>query len=357
MKKYTLFLASFVFILSLFGLFSFNVNSTSAANCAPGEVFSTSTGQPCDNTNTAVECRSGYLFSPLTGKPCPVTSGVSCRALLNRELKIGSRGEDVRAFQQILKDDGLLSGKVDGVYGPITSGASINYYRKCPKPFNSTNAPVISGVSGPQSLNVNQQGTWTVTASSPNGGNLSYSVHWGDEPDFPTTAASSEKSSLAQQSATFTHSYARAGAYTPTFTVTSASTINCITAPCPSNGGSAQVSLSVKVGGIVTKNNSPVIQAGPTVPYNLFTGQLTAFNWTATDADNDDLSWSVNWGDGPLSTTTCSTLPNPQNQQNWDFTYGHTWANRGTYTVTATVSDCRGGSDTQSFKVTVNSTR
>lgn len=105
----------------------------------------------------------------------------------------------------------------------------------------------ISGVSGPQALNLNQQGTWTVTASSTTGGNLSYSVFWGDEV-YTVPMANSDKSSVAQQSATFNHSYTKAGIYTPTFTVTSANTINCITTPCPSNAGSAKTSLTVKVG-------------------------------------------------------------------------------------------------------------
>ena len=45
------------------------------------------------------------------------------------------------------------------------------------------NKPVISGISGPQTLGVNQTGTWTVSASDKSGSNLSYSVRWGDETD------------------------------------------------------------------------------------------------------------------------------------------------------------------------------
>jgi len=99
---------------------------------------------------------------------------------------------------------------------------------------SSTIAPIISGISGPQTLNINQTGTWKVTASSPNGGNLSYSVVWGDEAVQTVTSTATRQ--IPQQSATFTHSYSSAGIYTPTFTVTN------------SSGGSATTSLSVNVG-------------------------------------------------------------------------------------------------------------
>ncbi|MEK7552604.1 MAG: PKD domain-containing protein, partial [Patescibacteria group bacterium] len=100
---------------------------------------------------------------------------------------------------------------------------------------NDNRPPTISGVSGPTTLNVNQGGTWTVRASDPENGNLSYSVRWGDEGgggNIPFALSGS-----VQQTATFTHTYAQAGTYYPTFTVTD------------SAGQSARTSLSVVVGG------------------------------------------------------------------------------------------------------------
>jgi len=104
----------------------------------------------------------------------------------------------------------------------------------------------ISGVSGPQSLYVGQEGTWTINASHPSGGSLSYSVVWGDESSTSTNSLAGQSSSI-QQEATFTHSYNNAVTYKPKFTVTSENTIRCVTTPCPSNGESASVSLSVNV--------------------------------------------------------------------------------------------------------------
>ncbi|MFZ2150127.1 MAG: peptidoglycan-binding domain-containing protein [Minisyncoccia bacterium] len=115
---------------------------------------------------------------------------------------------------------------------------------------SNSGGPVINGVSGPQTLNVNQLGTWKVSAYNKNGGNLSYSVVWGDEYSYGYGANSNavKAANISQQSATFTHIYSQAGTYSPTFTVTSPNTIRCVQAPCPSNGGSAQTSLSVNVG-------------------------------------------------------------------------------------------------------------
>ncbi len=100
---------------------------------------------------------------------------------------------------------------------------------------SQTNTPVISEISGPQSLNVNQTGTWKITATDSSGGNLSYSVNWGDD-DYRLSRPSSFSPQQIGQTATFTHSYTIAGVYNPVFTVSN------------SNGASAQTSLSVNVG-------------------------------------------------------------------------------------------------------------
>lgn len=178
-------------------------------------------------------------------------------------LRLGSTGEQVVCLQMSL-GAGLVA---DGKFGPRTKAAVVAWQRikglvadgifgpKSRAVFaggtiiiNDPQAPVISGVSGPQALKVDEEGTWTVKASSTTGANLTYSVVWGDE--NYTSSANTDSLLLrnpSEQSATFTHRYERAGRYTPIFTVTSANTINCITTPCPSNAGSAQASLSVNV--------------------------------------------------------------------------------------------------------------
>ncbi len=259
MRNYTLSLFIFVFIFSLF-----NINFTNAANCAPGELFNTSTGKRC--ASLAVNTSPGEVV---------------------QEFKIGARGESVKKFQQTLAKEGFLFGKIDGIYGPITDGAAKNYYKKYPRPLPpifppepcplyedgsgvithfcppplEDGVPVISGVSGPQSLEINEKGSWTVKASSPNGGNLSYSVLWGDEGSHYSNNVSASRPIL-EQTATFSHVYKKRGEYKIIFTVTNENKIRCIKAPCPSSGGSAQVSLSVVVGDTIDDTDeSPLISS------------------------------------------------------------------------------------------------
>lgn len=265
-----------VFTLILFViLLNFNAYSASAANCAPGELFSTTTGQPCGNVSTTVGCQSGFLFSPVTGQPCTVIiDSPTCPVILYPTFGLGSRGENVRAFQQALFNAGYLAGKIDGIYGKVTDSARDSYFRRCPivvPPPVSPNAPVISGVSGPQTLDVNQQGTWTVMASDASGrsGALSYAVVWGDEVYYAYGAVNATGTSQLQQSATFTHTYSRAGNYTPRFTVTN------------SSGQTAQTSLSVNVG-------------------NTTSGSLTVLSPNGGENWKRGTTQTINWQDSTL---------------------------------------------------------
>ena len=88
MKKYTLFL--FVFTLFVISL-GFSDKSASAANCALGDLFNTTTGQACAVATVLNECKDGDLFSSVTGQPCPgiypSTSGtLDCLLLVPGEM-------------------------------------------------------------------------------------------------------------------------------------------------------------------------------------------------------------------------------------------------------------------------------
>jgi hypothetical protein len=99
-----------------------------------------------------------------------------------------------------------------------------------------TPAPVsVNGIDGPASLAVGAVGTWTVDATlASTTGTLHYSVKWGDEGIFRAMALIAVPAAT-QSAATFTHSYASAGTYHPTFTV------------ADDNGHSATVSETVVV--------------------------------------------------------------------------------------------------------------
>ncbi len=104
---------------------------------------------------------------------------------------------------------------------------------------NSGNKPpVISGFSGPTTLEVNATGTWTISASDPENQQLSYQVTWGDERTPYTYPQGAMISAIPVfvQNTTFTHAYANAGNYTVTILVQD------------SSGQSAKTSTTVKVG-------------------------------------------------------------------------------------------------------------
>lgn len=80
----------------------------------------------------------------------------------------------------------------------------------------------VTGIDAPVALTIGNSGTWTVKANvGSNAGTLHYSVRWGDESVRADMASiMAPQPTTTQTSATFTHSYSRAGVYTPVFTVT-----------------------------------------------------------------------------------------------------------------------------------------
>ena len=110
-----------------------------------------------------------------------------------------------------------------------------------------------STIAGPQRLKINEKGTWTVNASDPNGGDISFSADWGDG-NVGDGLEKISKTNLTQ-SATFTHKYQEKGAYGITFRLTN------------SNGQSSSKSTSVNIGGansitIISPNGGEILHKG-----------------------------------------------------------------------------------------------
>ncbi len=80
-------------------------------------------------------------------------------------------------------------------------------------------APSISAFSGPTTLTEDATGTWTVKASDPEGGTLSYQVWWGDENVYASNYTTAVAAREFTQSTTFTHAYANPATYTVSITV------------------------------------------------------------------------------------------------------------------------------------------
>ncbi len=58
--------------------------------------------------------------------------------------RVGSRGAEVKAIQQRLTDLGLFSGKIDGIFGPVTEAAV--------KKFQKQKGLAVDGIAGPKTL-------------------------------------------------------------------------------------------------------------------------------------------------------------------------------------------------------------
>ncbi len=118
---------------------------------------------------------------------------------------------------------------------------SDNYFTTITNPAPANLPPVISGISGPTTLSVGQTGTWTINASDPEGGPLTYTLTWGDE--VPVALAEGSGLPIAgirSQTTTFTHRYSRAGIF-------------FVSAFVKDNAGNIQsTSINVNVTGAVT---------------------------------------------------------------------------------------------------------
>ena len=106
--------------------------------------------------------------------------------------------------------------------------------------------PSISGITAPTVLKTGQTGTWSVRASDPQNGSLSYSVDWGESSQGLTALLTP----ISSQTSTFTHSYANPGVYTVKFTVSNSAGDTVSTVTVHVVGATAQApiirNLSVK---------------------------------------------------------------------------------------------------------------
>jgi len=169
---------------------------------------------------------------------------------------------------------------------PCPPGAIYSYENG--KPCNASKVN-ISGVSGPQTLNVNQQGTWKVTAYSTNGEDLSYSVYWGDEYVYAQSQSAMSFAPRSQQSATFTHSYLARGLYTPVFTVTN------------NIGQSAQTSLSVNVDLTTCSSAGYDTRTGFRCGCSSTSGYSSTTGEPCGDPSKPSVDLKLNGLDGPLA--------------------------------------------------------
>lgn len=228
----------------------------------------------------------------------------------NVNLKIGDRGKEVAALERVLVEEGFSvtehSSNFPAVFDERMASAVVGFQEKykedvlapwglkhgtgfvgkttrtklnelygCKKrrPEFINQPPVIYGISGPTVLKIGQIGKWTVKASDPEKGILTYRVSWGDEPKLVPEPIQQTKSTYVQ-TATFTHSYSKAGIYHLTFTVTD------------NKGASARSSISVDVGG-ATSTTSFITVLSPNGGESYKTGDFILIRWNYHDIVRD----------------------------------------------------------------------
>jgi Tol biopolymer transport system component/formylglycine-generating enzyme required for sulfatase activity len=181
------------------------------------------------------------------------------------------------------------------------------------------NQPPTLEVIGGKSIEIDQTVSFTLSASDPDGDALTYSV-----------AGNPAGSSLTNNTFSWTPSTGQAGSYSLSFTASDG------------KGGTSSQPVTITVTVPVPVNQLPVLAAieAKTIEEN----QTLSFVLSGSDPDGDLLTYGVagNPSGSALSGNTFSWVP----------AVGQT----GSYTVSFTVNDGKGGSATQSVTITVTQT-
>ena len=136
----------------------------------------------------------------------------------------------------------------------------------------------INSVSGPNSLNISQTGTWTVNATAPSGTNLTYRVAWGEYGGYAGISSLPMPAGLINQTGTFTHAYANAGTYTARFIVYGGYNCTDPTTGAPNPAcSSTQTSITVVVG---NTGQPSITVTSPNGGEILTAGQQYTIKWT-----------------------------------------------------------------------------
>ena len=182
--------------------------------------------------------------------------------------------------------------------------------------MESTNQEPVLARLGTQSVAEGDTLRLELRGSDADGDGLAYKV-----------SGQPEGSSFSGQTFTWTPTYAQAGTYRVTFTVSDR------------YGGTAEEPVVITVG---ETNRAPVLASIGS--QRVAEGERLRLVLSATDADGDELTYAME--DGPAGATL----------SNRTFSWTPTYEQEGTYRVTFTVSDGRGGTDREPVVITVGET-
>lgn len=198
-------------------------------------------------------------------------------------------------------------------------------------PNNPPSAPLMP--SGPDSGYSQTSYSYSTSATDPDGDKVKYIFDWGDGASSETNLVNSGDSAFAQ------HSWSAAGSYQ-------------ISAVAVDSRGRASESSPAKQVVISGGNHPPSAPAVPTGSTSGYAWSSYAYTTSATDADNDLLGYTFDWGDGTTSEVKDVASGGYASAS-------HYWSAAGTYYLKAKASDGKGGESSWSgpLSVKINANR
>lgn len=168
----------------------------------------------------------------------------------------------------------------------------------------------------------NASGSYTLSATFADPGTAdapwSYSIDWGDGAPPTTGTVTTLPGSISEA-----HTYTTEGGHTVAVTVTDKD----------GDAGSDDLTVTVEL------NSAPVADAGG--PYTADEGSSIPLSLSATDAENDPLTYTWDLGDGATGSGPAPPA-------------SHTWSDDGSYTITLVAHDGQLGSETATANVVVS---
>ena len=341
-------------VSGLRGLGSYTVDFGDGQSAPAGACYAPLDYCQTAGQNTHTYTANGTFTAKLIYQPpapiCNAPPGAACMTVLPLPqtiatvmIRVGSEAPSCPVYSPpICNENEQL------VVGDVGSDGCQRGPRCVPKIPTTPGAPSINGIDGPASIATGATGLWTVRASVPNNTNtqLRYSVIWGDEGVLDQIRAfGNVDAGVLQTTGTFTHAYARAGTFRPTFTVSN-------------TFGSAQTGVSVVVGGGGTDACTAWYRVCPAGTHNggrcdqdcIPDVASSAFSATPTSGAapltvafralaGDEESFSIAFGDGVSA--AMSVIEGGAARG-----VSHTYTANGTYTATLTkftTSACAAG--------------
>jgi hypothetical protein len=163
-----------------------------------------------------------YWYPPCKGAVCPMYSYLSPRAIAKNvstnsiQWLVGDAIGDTNAL-----NPGYYFIRVCESGGALKCDSSNDKFNIYDTPDTTSNKPpVIYGFEAPTQLKVGATGTWSVKASDPENGSLSYTIEWGDRAvDAPAGMMPYPVQESSKQQSSFTHAYSYPGEYKVIITV------------------------------------------------------------------------------------------------------------------------------------------